>query len=106
MKEHTEEEQKRGVFVFDVDQGNFVVADKYDAVKSAKACKNALKTQMVTECSAMEDEAGKEFQEMYDEVLEDCTDDFSVLGGPESVSGIPDGDEELKDSVTLSLIHI
>lgn len=100
VKRHTEEEEKRGVFVFDIEQGNFEVAAKYDTVESQKACTATLDgSKMVKECKVMEGQGGVDFTEMYTEVLEDCTADYSVLGGPKEVSGIEDGDEELRDSL-------
>ena len=76
LKQHTDEEKKDGVFVFDTDQGNFVVADKYDEKKSLAECKTAIDTTMAVECKKLNPEkGGDEFAEKYDEVLADCAED-------------------------------
>lgn len=101
VKQHTEEEQNRGIAVFDIENGNFEVAKKYDTKLSAKACADALDTKMVKECSLMDAPGGAEFKEMFDEILADCTQDYSTLGGPREVSQIEDGDKELLDSISV-----
>jgi hypothetical protein len=95
LKEHTEEEEKDGVFVFDTDQGNFVVADKYDEAKSRAECQTAIDTTMVVECKKL-NPGGDEFAEKYTEVLNDCVEDYSNMGGPATEEGL----QELKDSKT------
>jgi hypothetical protein len=95
LKQHTEDEIKRGAFVFDVENGAFVDVPTYDVIKSQAACRKALDTELVVECKKME--PGKvEFAEMDTAVIEDCTMDYSTFGGPNSEEGA----EELKSSVS------
>ena len=55
-------------------------ANKYDEVESRKDCTKAVATEIVVECRKM-DPGADEFNEKYDEVLDDCTADSSELGG-------------------------
>jgi hypothetical protein len=112
LKKHTEEEEDRGVFVFDIDNEdleNEVV--KQDEVVSEQQCSDAMHgddpaanegansqlKDMIDGCKSMDDEGGKAFNEKFAEVLEDCTMDLSELGG----KGTDDGAAELVDAVQI-----
>jgi len=102
LKQHTKEEEDRGVFVFDVDQEDFDAgADKIDEKVALKQCTAAMNGNdaeanagansqlkaMISGCKSMDDEGGAAFNEKFGDVLIDCSEDLANLGGKETDLG-------------------